>query len=98
MNSKLEQIRKTITPLFKQYGVIRADVFGSVARGDATQKSDLDLVITLRKPIGIFKLHELNDKLETKLKTKVDLLTHQSIPSYLKSHIQKDKVQMYEER
>jgi predicted nucleotidyltransferase len=98
MSNKLIQIRKKITPIFKQYGVILADVFGSVARGEAKPSSDLDLVVTLRKPIGIFKLNEMNDKLETSLHTRVDMLTHNSINRRLKPYITSSLVRIYEEK
>lgn len=84
-------------PIFKQYGVVRADVFGSAARGAAGKKSDLDLLVTLKTPIGLFKFNEMNDKLEAKLRLKVDLLTHKSVNLRLKSYISKDIVRLYEE-
>ncbi len=98
MSTKLFQISKKIAPIFRQYGVIRADVFGSVARGEAKAGSDLDLIVTLKKPIGIFMLNEMNDKLEASLHTKVDLLTHQSINRRLKPYITKSMVRIYEEK
>lgn len=98
MSDSLIQIRKKITPIFKQYGVIRADVFGSRARGKEKHGSDLDLAITLKTPIGLFKFAEMNDKLETRLRVKVDLLTHQSINRRLKPYIVGDMVRIYEEK
>lgn len=98
MGKKLLQIQKRLLPIFRQYGVIRADVFGSVARGEAKAGSDLDLIVTLKKPIGIFMLNELNDKLETSLRTKVDLLTHQSINRHLRPYIINSMVRIYEEK
>ena len=99
MSDKLEKIRKKVLPIFKQYGVICADIFGSRARGQSRgKKSDLDLAVTLKKPIGLFKLGEMNDKLETRLRIKVDLLTHQSINHRLKPYIIRDMVRIYEEK
>ena len=98
MSDKLIQIQKKIAPIFKRYGVVRADVFGSRARGRPRGKSDLDLAVTLKKPIGLFKFNEMNDKLETRLRIKVDLLTHQSINHRLKPYIIRDMVRIYEEK
>jgi len=98
MSSGLIQIRKKMVPIFKQFGVIRADVFGSRARGDFGKDSDIDLIVTLKKPVGIFKFNELNDKLETSLRAKVDLLTHQSINHRLKPYIVNNMVRIYEEK
>ena len=98
MSNKLLQLSKKLAPVFRQYGVIRADVFGSVARGESGKKSDLDLIVTLRKPIGLFKFDEMNEKLEHKLHTKVDVLTHQSINPRLKPYMVKDMVRIYDKK
>jgi hypothetical protein len=96
MSDQLSQIRKKILPIFKRYGVIRADVFGSRARGRAGKGSDLDLAISLKKPIGLFRLAEMNDQLEARLQMKVDLLTHSSINRRLKPYIVHDMVRIYD--
>jgi uncharacterized protein len=98
MSKSLAQIREQITPIFKQYGIMYADVFGSRARGRAKKSSDLDMLVTLKEPIGLYKFNELNDKLESKLRLKVDLLTHKSVSPYLKPYIKKDLVRIYEEK
>jgi len=98
MSEQLIQISKKLTPIFRKYGVVKADVFGSVARGQAKADSDLDLIVTLKRPIGIFMFNELNDKLETSLRTKVDLLTHQSINRHLKPYIISNMVRIYDEK
>ncbi len=95
MNNNLIQIRKKMLPIFKQYGVIRADIFGSYARGDFKKDSDIDLIVTLKQPIGLFMLNEMNDKLETSLRAKVDLLTHASINHHLKTYITSNMVSIY---
>ena len=41
----IEQIRGRLTPVFEKYGVRRAVLFGSYAKGTATAKSDVDLFV-----------------------------------------------------
>ena len=41
----LSDIQTALTPIFNAYGISRAVVFGSVAKGTATEKSDLDLLV-----------------------------------------------------
>ena len=41
----VEEIKKKAVPILKRYGVARAGVFGSVARGDAGAGSDVDRVV-----------------------------------------------------
>ena len=42
---ELEILAARLRPLFQQYGILRAIVFGSLGRGEATRRSDLDLLI-----------------------------------------------------
>ncbi len=45
MPQNLSDLQMTLTPIFAAYGISRAVLFGSVAKGTATEKSDLDLVV-----------------------------------------------------
>ncbi len=45
--STLNEIKKKVLPILKRHDVVQAAVFGSVARGEAPEKSDLDLLVTL---------------------------------------------------
>jgi predicted nucleotidyltransferase len=45
MNDTLNDLSLQLTPVFKRYGVERAFVFGSVARGEETRRSDIDLIV-----------------------------------------------------
>lgn len=45
MHERLEILAQRLRPVFKKYRVLRAIVFGSLARGDATHRSDLDLIV-----------------------------------------------------
>ena len=80
-----------IIPILKKYGVIRASLFGSVARGEDTDKSDIDILIELPKNLSgldYFGLKmDLREDLEKKLKRKVDLVEYDYIKSSLKKYI-----------
>ena len=41
----IAQIKKIVKPIFKKYGVEMAYVFGSYARGDYNEDSDIDIII-----------------------------------------------------
>lgn len=45
MGQSIADITTTLTPVFHDYGISRAVLFGSVAKGTATDKSDLDLLV-----------------------------------------------------
>ncbi len=77
--------------------VRRAYVFGSYARGDADEKSDLDILLELdySQHIGL-KFFLMSDELENLMKTGVDLVTNNTIHSHIQSEIEREKVLIYE--
>ena len=64
--------------LHKKYGVVIVGIFGSYARDEQTEESDVDILVKLERPLG-FKFFELWDELEEVLSVKVDLLTLNSV-------------------
>jgi predicted nucleotidyltransferase len=75
----LDEIRQVAAPILGRYGVRYAGVFGSVARGDSTADSDVDVLVVLKQPVSLLKFFALNDELETALGCKVDLVTRDSL-------------------
>lgn len=47
LNGELKQIAERLRPIFDQYHVLRAIVFGSLARGESSRHSDLDLIVVM---------------------------------------------------
>lgn len=48
MLQTVSDAKKVLKPIFDSYGILRAILFGSVAKGTATPKSDLDLLVDSR--------------------------------------------------
>lgn len=59
----------------RELGVRSLSLFGSVARDQAATGSDIDLLVEFERPVGYFHLFEVQDRLETFLGCKVDLVT-----------------------
>lgn len=86
--------------LCEQFGIERLSVFGSVARGDYSDKSDIDLLVEFRNPtpetmpdryFGFVK------EAERRFKRPVQVLTPRMVRNpFLKRSIQKDMVVVYE--
>jgi predicted nucleotidyltransferase len=57
-----------------KYGVTRLGIFGSLARGQATEASDLDIVVEM--PPDLFKMVHMKEELETILSAPVDLIRY----------------------
>ena len=70
----LKVLKKEIPYLYERFGVERLALFGSFARDEANEGSDIDIVVWLLKPLG-FAFVQLADYLEEKLGRKVDLIT-----------------------
>ncbi len=92
----IQDIGLRCAPLFKRYGVTRASIYGSTARGEDRSDSDIDLVVSLEKPVGLFKFYAMNDQLEEVLGRKVDLSTPKSLNPRLASRIAGDLKVIYE--
>jgi len=69
-------------------GVNSLAVFGSVARGEADQSSDVDVVVELKRPLSLFGLSDLKHLIEEILGVQnVDLITRDGIHPALKDVI-----------
>jgi hypothetical protein len=75
----------------KSQGVKLLGVFGSFARNEQTDKSDVDLIVEFEAGKKSYKRFiELTYFLEDKLNRKVELLTEQSVSKRVMDEIQKD--------
>ena len=84
----MDTLEHSIVLLLKQYGVTKAAIFGSYARGKYTRKSDIDILIEPPKGMGL-EFIRLKRDLEQSLHKKVDLVSFHSISPYLKDSILK---------
>lgn len=90
----LTDIRKKISPILKRYGILRASIFGSAARGEARKDSDIDLLVELGSDKSLLDLIELKLELEKTLSRKVDIVEYSGIHPLLKDRIMKEQVAM----
>lgn len=77
--------------LFARYGVTRLGVFGSVARDQASEGSDIDIVVEM--PPDLFQMVHLKEELETLLGMPVDLIRlHRHMNSSLRNRIDEEAI------
>lgn len=74
----------------RQNDVSMVGVFGSMARGDAKKKSDIDLIVRFSKRKSLLALVRLERELSEALGRKVDLLTEASISPYIHEKVMKE--------
>lgn len=84
---KVEEIRKKITPVLARHKVKRAGLFGSAATGALRAESDIDILIDIKKDIGLFEFVSIKQELEEKLGRKVDLVEYQTLKPALREKI-----------
>ena len=93
--NKYDFISEPFINLCNSYHVRTLRVFGSVARGEENEKSDIDLIATFSKPISLLQMVKLERELSILVGRKVDLLTTKSLSPYLRSRILKGARSVY---
>ncbi len=78
---KCEEIIEKIMPILKKYDTEFCYLFGSYAKGTATEKSDVDLLIST--PITGLKFYALVEEIRTALNKRVDILDFRQLDNNL---------------
>jgi len=92
----IEQIKATVTEYFKDKPVKEVYLFGSYARGDANEHSDVDLGITLKETkMSLWQYAGMAMGLEEILAHKVDLIQIHLMHSWVKQNFDKEKLEIY---
>ncbi|KKP36331.1 hypothetical protein A2483_02320 [Candidatus Peregrinibacteria bacterium RIFOXYC2_FULL_33_13] len=92
----IQHIKVRILPILKKEGVEKAAIFGSFARGTNKAKSDIDLLVKLKKNKSLLDLVGLKIELEQKLGRKVDVITYNSLNPHLRKIILDEQKIIYE--
>jgi predicted nucleotidyltransferase len=78
----------------KKHGVKKAALFGSFARGEATEESDIDLLVEFEGRKSLLDLAGLQLDLQDTVKRQVDVLTYNSLHPLLKDRILREQVML----
>ncbi len=70
----ITQIKELTKPIFEKYGVEKAYVFGSYARGDYNENSDIDIIIVAKNIRSLLIIGAILEALKQVLKKEVDLI------------------------
>jgi predicted nucleotidyltransferase len=84
--------REDILRTASQYGAYNVRIFGSVARGDADEKSDLDLLVDLEAGRSLFDLGGLLTDLEELLGCPVDIVTEKGLRDRIRSRVLREAI------
>ncbi len=96
----IDELRQLISPVAKQHGVNKVYLFGSYARGSATEDSDVDLCVDAAALRSLFAIGALYADLENTLQKKLDIVTLNSLKyntdKKFIDNLRKDEVLLYE--
>ncbi len=85
----LHTLRQHKPELQRKYPVARFGVFGSYARGDATEESDINIAVDITGPMGL-NFVALADEIEALFGTKTDVVPSRSINPEYRHLVEKD--------
>ena len=85
-----------LVEICRQNDVSRIGVFGSMARGEANEQSDIDLIVEFSKRKSLLALVTLERKMSETLGRQVDLLTEAALSPYLRDRVMSDLQVVYE--
>jgi predicted nucleotidyltransferase len=79
----------------QRLGVKSLDIFGSVARDQATPQSDVDILVQLDDSIGFFEFFQIKHYLEDLLECPVDLGTLDALKEHLKQPVLESMIHVF---
>jgi predicted nucleotidyltransferase len=94
MLADLRSRRREILEVARARGASRVRVFGSVARGEATESSDIDFLVDLESGRGLFDLGGLLMDLRELLGHDVDVATEASLRPRVAQQVMADAVEL----
>ncbi len=91
MNRNLEDIKHRVKPILQKYGIKKAGIFGSAARG-AVKPNDIDILVKIERKISLLEFISIQQEIEDELGIKVDLVEYSAIKPALKDDILDEEV------
>jgi uncharacterized protein len=88
-------LKEYLKTYIDEYGIVKAAVFGSYARNEQREESDLDLLIEFNKSFDMIQLIHLKNMLEESLGKNIDIVEYCSISPFIKEQVLKEAVTIY---
>ena len=89
---KLRKSRTEILAIAREFGLKNIEVFGSVARGEDTTESDIDLLFTSVKQQSLFTLAAAEEAMTKAIGVKVDLVARRSLKPHVRTTALEDAI------
>lgn len=93
----IDEIKRAVAPICERYGVERLSLFGSYARGEADELSDVDLIVDKydEKKLRGFAWGGLYADIQEALGVEIDLVSRRGTRQKFLDRIAKDEVLLY---
>ena len=88
----LQRLRQALPALAHEFGVTRAGLFGSVARDEAREGSDVDVLVELARPLSYFDIVRLEETVTRALGCKADVTPRTAVRPAILTAIDADLV------
>lgn len=92
LNKAKKLIKENFVELQEGYKVSEVGIFGSFAREEQDEGSDIDVLVEFQEPVGLFLFVRLANYLEDLLGRKVDLVTEEAIKDIIKDRVLNDMI------
>jgi len=92
MRKAVEELKSKIIPILQQHDVIHAAIFGSFARGEEREDSDLDILVEFGKGKSLLDLVGLKLELEEFLGRKIDVVTYNALHPRMREGVLKERI------
>ena len=83
----ISEIRKLYPELEKEYHISEIGLFGSIIRGEETQSSDIDILVSFSETPDLFSFIRLQQYLSKKFGRKTDLVLKDALKPHIRGHI-----------
>jgi len=94
-NKDIEEIKRKIVKILKKNNVVRAGIFGSYARGEQKENSDIDILVEINNPkMSLLGFIAMKHTVEDAIGKKVDLVEYSVIKPRIKERILNEEVRI----
>ena len=90
-----KKIRESIVAILTRYGAERIAIFGSYARGEAGDRSDIDILVRFARPKSLIQLVQIEYEISESIHMNVDLVTEKAVSPYIASTIHRDDMVIF---
>jgi len=89
---ELKSKRNEILEIAAKYGVSNIGIFGSVARNEENEASDIDFLVTISPNVSLFSLVKLEISLKKSLGRKAQIISDRAVNRHLKDKVFKEAI------